>query len=700
MGRYELSIILHIMTPTRRFLSLAIMVAFSMYVVPAAAQDSFNVTPVPVVPVLGHYDNAVGTSDAASQGVITADLVANRPALRTGELLEFVPGMIVTQHSGDGKANQYFLRGFNLDHGTDFATWVDGMPVNMRTHAHGQGYSDLNFLIPELVQRIDYRKGTYFADEGDFASAGVARFRLADRLPAGLASLSLGSYGFRRGLLADSLDAAGGTLLYGVEAGRNDGPWDVPEHVRKLNALLRYSRGSADDGYSLTGMAYRNRWNSTDQIPLRAVESGAIGRFGSIDPSDGGESARYSLSYALRKRGAGTLFELDAYVLRSRLDLFSDFTYFLANPDSGDQFQQSERRDMAGLSVAQSWATSWASMAVRNKVGLQVRYDRLAPVGIYDTVARTRTDTVREDRVREGSAGVYAENVVQWQPWLRSVAGLRYDAYRFRVNSSIAGDSGAADAHIVSPKLSLIFGPWYDTEFFVNAGRGFHSNDARGTTQTRLPDGEPSSLVTPLVPTRGMELGLRTEIVPGLQSSLALWRLDIASELVFVGDAGETEPNRASRRHGIEWNNHYIAGQGVLLDLDISTSHARYTQHDPVGDEIPGSLGRVVSFGVTLEDRGRWSGGFELRHFGPRPLIEDGSVRSASTTLAYARLGYRLAPRTRLMLDVFNLFDRKGSDIDYYYTSRLPGEPADGVNDIHFHPVEPRSARLTLQHRF
>jgi hypothetical protein len=685
------------MNATSRILPAVI----AVLALPATAQTR-NAPPEPVVRVVGHYDNAVGTSDAASQGVITADLVANRPTLRTGELLEFVPGMIVTQHSGDGKANQYFLRGFNLDHGTDFATFVDGMPVNMPTHAHGQGYADLNFLIPELVRRIDYEKGTYFAGEGDFASAGAARFRIGDRLPAGLANLSLGSHGYRRALLADSFPAAGGTLLYGLELGRNDGPWEVPERVRKANAVLRYSRGSADDGWSLTGMAYRNRWTATDQVPLRAVASGRIGRFGSIDPTDGGTTARTSLSYAQRKRGAASLSELDAYLVRSRLDLFSNFTYALANPDGGDQFQQSERRTLAGFNMAQSWTADWGGLAVRNKVGLQVRHDRLDPVGIYTTVARVRTGTVRADRVRETSAGLYVENVVQWQPWLRSVAGLRYDAYAFRVDGSSAGNSGRADAHIASPKLSLIFGPWRRTEFFVNAGRGFHSNDARGTTQTRLPDGTAAAATPapPLVATRGAELGLRTEAVPGLQSSLALWRLDIDSELVFLGDAGTTAPSRASRRRGIEWNNHYVAAPGVLLDVDLAASRARYADHDPAGDDIPGSLNRVVSFGVTVQDRGRWSGGFEVRHFGPRPLVEDGGVRSASTTLAYARVGYRIAPRTRLTLDVFNLFDRKASDIDYYYPSRLPGEPAGGVDDIHFHPVEPRAVRLTLQHSF
>nr|WP_314606403.1 TonB-dependent receptor [uncultured Janthinobacterium sp.] len=653
-----------------------------------------------IVRVAGHYDNAVGTSDAASQGVITSELIINRPALRTGELLEFVPGLIVTQHSGDGKANQYFLRGFNLDHGTDFATYVDGMPVNMRTHAHGQGYSDLNFLIPELVQRIDYKKGPYFAGEGDFASAGSARIRLADKLPQGQASISAGQHGYVRGVVADSFVAGPGTLLVGLEVNRNNGPWDVPERVRKYSGVLRYSQGTQDDGFSVTGMAYKNSWNATDQVPLRAVESGQIGRFGGLAPSDGGDTSRTSLSYAMRKRMENRLFEFDAYLIRSQLELNSDFTYFLADPQQGDQFQQSERRTVAGVNASESWTTQLFGLPLRNKLGVQARYDRLSPVGLYNTLERVRQSTVREDRVRESSIGFYGENTVQWLPWLRSVAGLRYDAYRFKVDSSIDGNSGSANDHVVSPKLSLILGPWSKTEFFVNYGKGFHSNDARGTTQTRLPDGEASAPVTPLVPTKGMELGARTEWLPGLQSSLALWRLDIASELLFVGDAGETEPSRASRRHGIEWNNHYIAAPWLLFDLDLAASRSRYTENDPAGNFIPGSIDKVASFGVTVTDRGPWSGAFQLRYFGPRPLIEDNSVRSASTTLAYARVAYQINRKTRLSLDVFNLFDKRASDIDYYYASRLPGEAAEGVNDRHFHPVEPRSVRLTLSYAF
>jgi outer membrane receptor protein involved in Fe transport len=653
------------------------------------------------IEVIGHYGNALGTSDAASQGTVTAKLIANRPVLRAAEILEFVPGVVITQHSGGGKANQYFLRGFNLDHGTDFATFVAGMPVNMPTHAHGQGYSDLNFLIPELVTRIDYFKGPYFASAGDFASAGSARIELADTLPSSLADLTVGQRGYQRALFAGSPPLAGGTLLAALEAGHNDGPWRHPEDLRRWNGVLRYSRGTALDGWKVTAMGYESRWNATDQIPLRAVDSGLLDRFGTVNPSDGGETSRYSVSFDLGRSGAASAVDAHAYLIRSRLDLFSDFTYFLDDPLRGDQFEQAERRTVAGANVAYRWAVPWAGRDIAHSVGVQLRHDRIEPVGLYRTVERARVETTREDRVRESSAGLYYENTLRWSEVLRTLAGARYDRYRFDVRSASPENSGRTSAAIVSPKLGAVLGPWAKSELFANWGRGFHSNDARGATIRRDPSsGEPAERVTPLVRSSGAEIGLRVEPAPGLQSSIALWKLDLASELVFVGDAGTTQASRPSRRRGVEWNNHYALGPRLLVDLDVSVSRARFSGDDAAGDRIPGAVERVVSAGVALNDVGPWSGSVQVRHFGPRPLIEDNSVRSQATTLAYARVGYRLSPAWRLSLDVFNLFDRKASDIDYYYRSRLPGEPAAGVEDIHFHPVEPRTFRLTVSARF
>ncbi|WP_395688028.1 TonB-dependent receptor [Caenimonas koreensis] len=652
------------------------------------------------VQVQGHYENSVGSSDAASQGSVNAALIASRPTERTGEILEFVPGLIVSQHSGDGKANQYYLRGFNLDHGTDFATFVDGMPVNMRSHAHGQGYTDLNFLIPELVSRIDYKKGPYYADEGDFASAGAARLVLVNKLPAGIASVTVGGHQFIRSLVANSMPVGSGQLLWALDVAHNNGPWLNPEKARKLNGVLRYSQGTSDDGFNVTAMGYSARWSATDQIPVRAVNAGVLDRFGAVDTSDGGSSSRYSVSAALRKRNDWGLFEANAFAIRSSLDLFSNFTFFLDDPVNGDQFQQKERRTVYGANASQTWNMKLGPLDSANRLGVQTRFDRLAPVGLYLTTARVPFATVRQDQVRENSAGVFFENTTQWLAKLRTVAGARWDRYTFNINSNIAANSGSTSATIASPKLSFIVGPWARTEYFANWGEGFHSNDARGTTQTITPkDLLPTTPVTPLVKTRGSEIGMRTEIIPGLQSSLALWRLRIASELVFVGDAGDTSASRPSKRHGIEWNNHYVAGNGLLFDADFAVSRSRYSQDDPAGNFIPGSIEKVASLGATVTDYGPWSGSVQLRYFGPRPLIEDNTVRSASTVLTNLRIGYKVNAKTRVAMDVFNVFNRKASDIDYLYDSQLRGEAAP-VSDRHFHPVEPRTVRVSLTHSF
>ncbi|MBC8057352.1 MAG: TonB-dependent receptor [Rhizobiales bacterium] len=702
--------------PARSALACAALLALAAtargQVAPPAAAAS--ATQLPPVTVQGNYDNAVGSSDAASQGSVTAKLIGNRPTLRPAEVLEFVPGVIVTQHSGDGKANQYFLRGFNLDHGTDFATYVSGMPVNMPTHAHGHGYSDLNWLLPELVNRIAYKKGPYFAEEGDFSSAGAARIGLFDKLPQGIGSLTLGENGYRRALVANSNALRTGDLLYALEYAHNDGPWENPEKFHRVNGVLRYSLDEGGTRQSITAMGYDASWNSTDQIPQRAVDAGLIGRFGTVDASDGGFTSRYSLSYEMERALGNGAFKFNAYAIQSRLRLYSNFTYFLERPIDldpneidGDQFEQAERRKVFGLATSRSWNTQLAGRDSTNTIGLQVRHDRLDPVGLYSTVARQRAETTQESTVRQTSVGLYAENATQWTPWFRSVAGLRGDRYDFDVKSSISANSGERNASIASPKLSLIFGPWAKTEYFVNYGYGFHSNDARGTVATvaaKDPTGPTISPVDPLVRSKGGELGLRTEIVPGLQSSLSVWALKLDSELLFVGDAGETEPSRASRRYGVEWNNHYVANKWLLLDADLAFSKSRFTEPDPgdpaLGDRIPGAIQTVASFGATVTDLGPWFGQFQLRYFGPRALDENNENRSKATTLAYLRGGYKISQNVKVMVDVFNLFDRKGSDIDYYYASRLKGEPAEGVNDIHFHPVEPRSVRVSLVANF
>jgi outer membrane receptor protein involved in Fe transport len=634
----------------------------------------------------------------ASEQIVPGERINETPVTRPGEVLEAAaPGLIVTQHSGEGKANQYFLRGFNLDHGTDLAITVDGMPVNMRTHGHGQGYADLNFLIPELVQSVRVRKGPYFADEGDFASAGSIHIDYLDSLTQGLAQTTLGSFGYKRLLVAKSRSVGTGDLLTAFEANTYNGPWAVPDEVRKFNGLMRYSQGTADNGFSVLGMAYHNKWNSTDQVAQRAIDNGTIDRFGSLDPTDGGKSSRYSLSGRWTRSDGDTRTQAEAFVIRQNLTLFNNFTYFLDDPVNGDQFSQFDRRTVIGGNASHTIKGHLGSFETENTFGIQLRRDDIS-LGLLKTMQRMTLATVRDDRVEESSAGVYAQNTTRWTDWFRTVLGVRGDYFAATVNSDTAANSGNTDAFMASPKGSLIFGPFNKTELFLNAGYGFHSNDVRGATISV----DPTDKVTPLakvpllVRSKGAEAGVRTKAIAGLESSLAVFVLDYDSEILFVGDAGTTEPSRPSRRVGVEWTNAYRVNSWLRFDVDVAYTRARFSDADPAGDRIPGASGVIASAGVTLGEKTGWFGAAKLRYFGPRPLIEDNSVESAATTLVNGRVGYRWDNGWRVQLDGLNLLNARSNQIDYYYTSRLSGEPAAGIDDHHVHPVEPLAVRLTV----
>ncbi len=653
------------------------------------------------VVVTRHYDNAVGTSDGASQGAIEAGLLRSRPALRPGEILEFVPGVIVTQHTGDGKANQYFLRGFNLDHGTDFATSVNGMPTNLPTHAHGQGYSDLNFLIPELVQRVEYRKGPYYAKGGDFSLAGAADIAYRTGFDRPFFDLGIGQRGFRRHVAGGSTDMGSGrTLLGAFEVMGHDGPWVVPQGLKRHNGVVTLSGVGDSSSWQLSFMGYQAKWTATDQVPERLLNAPGFNRYGSLDPTAGGDTSRHSVSGQWSHNDAqGGVWRAQAYVVRYAMDLYSNFTYALERPAAGDQFAQKDARTVWGGQFSYAMSHGLFERIARSELGLQWRTDK-ARVGLYDAVARRITEVVREDDVQQTLVGVYAQNVLEWTPWLRTIAGVRVDHKRAQVDAlSLTVNGGTAQDSKASPKLSLILGPWRKSEFFVNAGTGFHSNDARGATIRLDPrSGESAPRVPLLVAGRGAELGFRTEAIPGLQSSLALWGLKLDSELVYVGDAGATEASRASARRGVEFNNRYTPVQWLLIDADFAWSRGRFDN----GDRIPNAVDRVASMAVTLRDLAHWTTSLQWRYLGSGPLVEDNSVRSRPSSTLNTRITRGLpgwGRQTDITLDIFNLTNRRVNDIQYFYESRLPGEPAP-VADRHVHPAEPRTFRLSLRWGF
>lgn len=647
----------------------------------------------------GSRTNQLGVADAASAGTITQDELAARTVYRPGEVLEAVPGLVVSQHSGEGKANQFYLRGFNLDHGTDLRTTVDGMPVNQRSHAHGQGWTDLNFLIPELAVRLDYKKGPYSAEEGDFASAGTASVVYANRLLQGVASVSAGQNGYGRALVADSVDTQRGSLLYAIEAMHNDGPFTRPDDYQKLNAVLRYSEGYANNGFNIALMAYKADWNSTDQIPLRAVQDGQIGRNDAIDNTDGGKAHRYSLSGAWRRTTDDSASKVNAYIIANQLDLWSNFTYFMDDPVHGDQFAQPDKRVTSGVNASHSWHQHTDTGNTETTVGVQLQNDNIFN-GLYNTQARRTLSVTRQDHIVESSAALFVENNTRWNAAFRTVAGARLDSYRFDVQSDLAANSGKANDHLVSPSLSLIYGPWQTAEVYANFGSGFHSNDARGSTITIDPKtGLAADKVQPLVRSRGMEVGARTSWLPGLQTSLSAYRLDFDSELTYAGDAGTTEAGPPSRRYGIEFSNYYKPLKWLSVDLDLAYARARSRGYVEEGSYIAGAIEGTGQLAVTVDNGGPYSASLKLRYFGPRPLIEDNSVRSNSSMTLNGRLGWKIRKDLRLELEAFNITNRHDSAIDYYYASQLKGEAAP-VSDIHFHPIESRSVRATLIKNF
>lgn len=664
-----------------------------------ALADTFELEPFVVT---GRSETLIGETISASQGIIGQADLQYRPILRTGEILETIPGFIATQHSGSGKGNQYFLRGFNLDHGTDFATFVDGMPVNLPTHGHGQGYSDINFIIPELIKDIEYMKGPYYASVGDFSSAGASHISTVSSLDKGLAVLNVGENSFFRGLIADSHKVGAGNLLAGFEAQYYDGPWDIGENLNKYNALVKYSQQLDRHSYSVTFMGYDAEWDSADQIPLRSVEAGVISDLGSLDDDLGGETSRYSLSANYTHSNEDSLTQASVYGIYYDLNLWSNFTYFLDDPINGDEFEQVDDRFVYGGSLAHTlFDQELLHKPTRHTLGLQIRVDDINDVALYNTVSRRRIDVVRQDDVLQTAMGIFYENETDWTDHFKSIFGVRADYYYFDVDSNLSINSGHEDDFLVSPKLSFVYKPTLDLEFFVSAGLGFHSNDARGTTISVDPtDGvTPAPKVDPLVQSIGTEVGSRFTWSEKLNTSIALWYLELDSELLFVGDAGTTEASRPSQRYGLEIANYYTPVKGLSFELDAAFTEAEFDDNDPAGEDIPGALNTVVSAAVTGQLESGWLASMRLRHFGPRPLIEDGSVESDSTTTANLRAGYQ-RENWSIFVDVLNVFDSDDDDITYFYTSRLSGEAAQGVDDIHYHVLEPRTVRAYLSYRF
>jgi len=670
----------------------------------------------------------LGTATTASQGHITEQEISLRPIVRPGQLFESIPGLVVTTHSGEGKANQYLIRGFNLDHGTDFANFVDDMPVNRPTNTHGQGYSDLAFLMPQIVNGIDYTKGPYFAAIGDFGSVASSHARLANSIP-NQASATVGTDGYQELFLGGTVHLAGGQRLLGaLQLGHYDGPWKPKEDFKKINAALRYSQGGAMDGFSVTGLYYQSSGGLITDQPLRAITGGLIDRFGTLDPSDHSKSLRYSLSAHLDKPvGDNGQFSLSFYGIHATMTLWNNFTHYLDDPVNGDQEAQNEHRDTFGGDAGYTLHSDFGAIMSDAKVGLQGRYD-----GVFVTRQHTKNRTFvldyctlghddgtvttyptvdtfcNADHARLLDLGGYIQNTTHWTDWLRTILGAREELYHATDHSDVTGTGGRGHQWLFQPKLSLAIGPFAKTELYVSWGRGFHSDDVRGVFGTLPGVGIPlAGGATPLLAaTTGGEIGLRTDIVPRLYVQLAAFQQDFKSELTYNADSGQDEAGAPSRRRGLEISADYHPASWLELNSDLAFTQSRYRTGDLAAygltdryiAEAPKFTG---SFGVLVNNLDRWSGGLQWRRLGPYPLVDGQALPESKGYSEFdLDIGYELPHGWRLAATVSNLLNSKDDAADYYYATRLPGEAAGGIEDLQVHPLEPRAARFTLGKTF
>jgi hypothetical protein len=703
--------------------------------------------PLQEITVTAQRLELLGTADTASEGVVDDQELQLAPQYRPGQLLETVPGLIVTLHSGEGKANQYLLRGYNLDHGTDLETYVDGMPINQPTHAHGQGYTDLNFMIPELADQLTYTKGPYYADVGDFGAVGSVRMSYRDTIEDQV-SATFGSLGFQRIFSAGSQPIGNGDLLAAVELQHYDGPFVTPDDARKENFVLRYSRGDDKNGYSVAAMMYHQLWTNTTDIPIRAIAEAFVpNRFGTLEPTDGGRAWRSSLSFNDHAGIGDGQFAASAFFIDNQLHLWNDFTQFLIDPVHGDQEDQFENRRAFGGKASYSLPVALGSIPNVIAVGASTRDDILY-VGRLPSEDRVPLPAAsappsfsNEDQVYLFAGSAWVQATTRWTSDFRSVLGFRVDyqhgtdidylaALHEQGGPGYTGysNSGTARQALAQPKGNLIYTPLDTVEFYLSAGRGFHSADIRGVNQDTSVDlGLPH---TPLLAKQeGQEIGIRANPRPNLSLTFAYYNLWQQSETIIDPDVGQDSAGPPSRRYGYEINVTYQINRYLELYGSYSGDHTHFTR--PF-DDGTGHLGEYITdaplatgaLALYVANLGPWSGGLNYRYLGNYPLSSGPCVNAAAerdfgTTCANsptrATLGqvdgkgfgewnldarYAFTSGWSATLGVYNLFNTHASAAMFWYVDRLPGEPAPGVADVHEHPLEPIMARFTITKHF
>jgi outer membrane receptor protein involved in Fe transport len=628
--------------------------------------------------IFARGEELIGKADAASEGAVGGADLSVRPLLRVAELLEVVPGLIAAQHSGSGKANQYFLRGFNLDHGTDFTTYIDDVPMNFRTHGHGQGYLDLNGLIPETVDRIDYRKGTYRADVGDFSMAGSS-FMTTVKDVQPFAAAEVGQYGWKRLAAGGSAKLGEGEFTFVGQVKGYDGPWQLPEDLKHESGWAKYSLPTGIGNLELSLSGYHATWHPTEQIPERAIgTSVCANEFCALDPTAIGETLRYI--------GTARLLGDDW-----RATLYGQYYdwHMLSNPTYDFQINQFDRRSIVGGRYEHGFKFG---DRLSLSAGAEFRYDDIGNVGVEHTDQGQFVSPVSRHAVKEGSISPYTE--MTWTPIdkLRIIGGLRYDYYNFDVRALESGlDEGQKSDSTVSPKIGFAYTLNSIVEFYGNWGRGFHSNDARGVVNNATP-------VEGLSQGTGKEFGARFEF-GDFRFTTTYWWLDLNSELEFVGDTNSVEPGPATARRGYELVGFWRPITWMAFDAVWTGSHARHID-SPGAEFVEGAVENAGELGVSaIKDK--WEVGARLRYLGDYPLTEDNTERADAEVMVNVRAAWK-GQHITVYGELLNLLDSHGKDIVYWYAAHVPGIDPPGFEEEGriSRAEEPRTLRVGVKYQF
>ena len=636
----------------------------------------------------------VQTKNAHKQQIINNIDINLRPINNSQEILRMVPGLFIGQHAGGGKAEQIFLRGFDIDHGTDIRLSADGMPVNMVSHAHGQGYADLHFIIPELIENVAFKKGTYSADQGNFSTAGWVDFKTKDVLDKSFIKAEAGQFDTYRALgafdlLGSSAKKKGQSAYIAGEYNFSNSYFDSPQNFKRLNILSKYNQKVGDNSYlNLAFSTFYSKWNHSGQIPDRAVENGSISHYGSIDDTEGGETSRTNVNLQLLTATQnGRLLKNQVFYSNYNFELFSNFTFFLVDPVNGDQIKQFEKRNIFGYNGSYSIPHSIGGRSSEFITGINYRYDFTKDTELSRTLNRTDLlEGIKLGDINESNLGLYLEENITITPKLGVNAGLRYDVFQNRYSDKLANSEGKASAGIILPKLNFYYTPGKTIQFYLNTGKSYHSNDTRVVVPQGGRDILPSAY--------GTDLGLNWKPFPKLFINAAAWYLWLDQEFVYVGDAGVVEPGGKTRREGIDLSARYQITSALFFDADLNITRPRAIGEEKGADFIPLAPTFTSIGGLTLKGKKGFSGSLRYRFLGDRPANEDKSLIAKGYFVSDLQLNYAVN-RYNLGLSVNNIFNTQWKETQFATESRLKNE-TEPVEEIHFTAGSPFFARLTL----